>query len=60
MEKIPELDYLDWCRKNKGAQCIEDTYDREWIREFHKETGIKINGMQFAIMLGKYEKLKGC
>jgi hypothetical protein len=50
--KLPELDYLDWCKKNKKARSVQETERRDWIQEYYLETNAKINGLQFAIMLG--------
>jgi hypothetical protein len=57
MSRTPELDYLDWCKKVKKAQNIKETYNVAWLREYSKKTKAKINGIQYAIMLGRYDLL---
>jgi hypothetical protein len=50
--KIPELDYLDWCKKHKKARSVQETERRDWIQEYCLKTKTKINGLQFIVMLG--------
>lgn len=46
------FDYLDWCKK-RGIKRIEDTENRELIRQYAEETGTEINGLAYGLMLGK-------
>ena len=50
------LEYLDWCKANKGVTKIEETYRDDWVREFYesKEWDKKpVNGIEYGLATGR-------
>lgn len=49
------LDYLDWCKENKGVKKIEETERFDWICEFYYSDAWNrkpINGMDIYLAMG--------